>query len=613
MAQATLISYYPFNGNAQDASGNQHHGVVNGCELTCDRFGNEKSAYFFDGESYISIEDHQDFLFSSHDSMSVAAWVKFSIDQPNFAGIVVKGPTNTNRPGFQLVILSQNLPTAEVTIPSNSFVRFVSSDSLSKCVWHFLVATVSTKRSEITLYVDGVVVGSAIYPNIDISYGNNYPIYIGKERNSSVFFTGIIDDVGIYRGILTQNQIHSLYSEKSWPQSSRNCYQKAVDTIYKECATSVILQSHRLKKPYIWSTGATTESLDVNSAGKYWVTGIADDGCSSRSGTDSFIVINKPTTNVSTISDRRICIGDTVNLYATPLSFDDTITYQWYAIPKQLISTTASITVQPNTTTTYYVEATSKIGCVGTDSVTITVNPQQSLNTYIGSVENIYPGAQISIPISFINSTIAQPINKMKCVIRFKGNSCVIEAILTKGTAFSEWEIINKEAHHDSITFELQSLGTGLKIDSFDLALILNMKMYIGDALTCPISAEFYSLDDSPCMSYSFNTGFIGIDTSICGLRSRLIEALQENNMIEIKDNVVKSQITIMYSHTFDEFVDIRIIDMSGNRVKSLVSEEQKSGSYEKTYSISGLSSGLYYCLMQTHNKITKLPFIISH
>ena len=48
-----LIGYWPFNGNANDESGNGHNGIVNGATLTSDRFGNSNSAYEFDGTNYI--------------------------------------------------------------------------------------------------------------------------------------------------------------------------------------------------------------------------------------------------------------------------------------------------------------------------------------------------------------------------------------------------------------------------------------------------------------------------------------------------------------------------------------------------------------------------------
>ncbi|MDP4701084.1 MAG: hypothetical protein NWS66_14145, partial [Saprospiraceae bacterium] len=50
-----LVGWWPFNGNANDESGNGNHGTVNGATLTSDRFGNAENAYNFNGTSnYIS-------------------------------------------------------------------------------------------------------------------------------------------------------------------------------------------------------------------------------------------------------------------------------------------------------------------------------------------------------------------------------------------------------------------------------------------------------------------------------------------------------------------------------------------------------------------------------
>ncbi|HEY5408521.1 MAG TPA: LamG-like jellyroll fold domain-containing protein, partial [Ginsengibacter sp.] len=49
LSAQTLVASYPFNGNANDATGNGHNGTVNGATLTTDRFGNANSAYLFNG------------------------------------------------------------------------------------------------------------------------------------------------------------------------------------------------------------------------------------------------------------------------------------------------------------------------------------------------------------------------------------------------------------------------------------------------------------------------------------------------------------------------------------------------------------------------------------
>ena len=46
-----LVGYWPFNGNANDESGNGYHGTVLGASLKTDRFGNSNSCYEFSGST----------------------------------------------------------------------------------------------------------------------------------------------------------------------------------------------------------------------------------------------------------------------------------------------------------------------------------------------------------------------------------------------------------------------------------------------------------------------------------------------------------------------------------------------------------------------------------
>jgi hypothetical protein len=69
-----LVGYWPFNGNANDESGNGNNGVVNGATLTADRFGNVGKAYGFNN-NYILIPSSN--LFNSND-LSVSMWVSSS-------------------------------------------------------------------------------------------------------------------------------------------------------------------------------------------------------------------------------------------------------------------------------------------------------------------------------------------------------------------------------------------------------------------------------------------------------------------------------------------------------------------------------------------------------
>jgi hypothetical protein len=46
-----LVMYLPFNGNANDASGNGNNGIVNGCTLTAGQSNIPNTAYYFNGSS----------------------------------------------------------------------------------------------------------------------------------------------------------------------------------------------------------------------------------------------------------------------------------------------------------------------------------------------------------------------------------------------------------------------------------------------------------------------------------------------------------------------------------------------------------------------------------
>jgi hypothetical protein len=71
-----LVGWWPFNGNANDESGNNHSGTVSGATLTTDRFGNSNKAYSFNGVSdFISCNNYD---YSINSSLSLSFWVKIS-------------------------------------------------------------------------------------------------------------------------------------------------------------------------------------------------------------------------------------------------------------------------------------------------------------------------------------------------------------------------------------------------------------------------------------------------------------------------------------------------------------------------------------------------------
>lgn len=72
-----LIAWYPFNGNANDLSGNGLNGIINGSSLTNDRFGNMNAANDFNGLSdFIVLNDINAFDFTPNQDFAISLLVE---------------------------------------------------------------------------------------------------------------------------------------------------------------------------------------------------------------------------------------------------------------------------------------------------------------------------------------------------------------------------------------------------------------------------------------------------------------------------------------------------------------------------------------------------------
>ena len=115
---------------------------------------------------------------------------------------------------------------------------------------------------------------------------------------------------------------------------------------------------------YLWSTGATTNCINVNTAGTFSVT-VTEGGC--QSVCSKIITLNQPP--ICTITgNSSVCAGQSIQL-CTPLSA--TATYLW-----STGATTNCITV--NAAGTYTVTVTDANGCSSICSKIITINPLPS-------------------------------------------------------------------------------------------------------------------------------------------------------------------------------------------------------------------------------------------
>ena len=212
-----LIAYYPFSGNANDASGNNNNGTVYGATLTIDRFGNPNSAYSFDGvDDYISIPNDpiQQIITNQ---ISVSVWIMLNADVGNTqARTICKQalvPHNVLGWGLEIFGAGYGGATGNQLIfhdsDGSAWYNCLSPTNLNPFELYHVAVT--DNAGLIKIYIDGQEDYSSD-SGLGIPSDIDAPIHIGVTNPPNrYFFNGTLDDVRIYNRALSASEIYELY------------------------------------------------------------------------------------------------------------------------------------------------------------------------------------------------------------------------------------------------------------------------------------------------------------------------------------------------------------------------------------------------------------------
>ncbi|MES2518349.1 MAG: LamG domain-containing protein [Bacteroidota bacterium] len=242
-----LLACYKFDGNAQDSKGT-NHGTVNGATLTTDRFGKANAAYDFDGISnYIAIPGSP----LAPTEYSYAAWVNTKNLTDYSQTILSIGWIGAD----QVLALSNTTGTANWNFASYIYYaalpipQILSTIGIGANKWHFVVAT--RTLNELKLFIDGQIVGSVSSTGVPPAYSTPIAGAIGARSRADIqFFNGKIDDVKIYSGALSSDDVLLLYNEEQG-----ECSAPCSGIIYS-------INSGDWNSPTTWSCGRVPDLID---------------------------------------------------------------------------------------------------------------------------------------------------------------------------------------------------------------------------------------------------------------------------------------------------------------------------------------------------------------
>ena len=211
-----LVGYWPFNGNANDQSGNGNNGTVNGATLTFDRYGNANNAYDFDGNNtHINVPLQQNL----QGNKTFSCWIKLPLNFINpYCNFITAKNQSLTLPNDYLSVNGNN-PSY---ISSNTVGYFYdgktglsSSFNVNDNLWHNIILTHNYNLQEAKLYIDGIFINSIISTNFSINSLVDRLVF-GGDLNSDVSanasLLGQLDDIGIWNRALSQQEITNIYN-----------------------------------------------------------------------------------------------------------------------------------------------------------------------------------------------------------------------------------------------------------------------------------------------------------------------------------------------------------------------------------------------------------------
>ena len=198
-----LLAWYPFSGNADDATGNGYHGsLIGDPELACDRFGVPDRAYDFDGNDFI-----QTSLSVPSGANTYAAWIATTATN----GYIL-GPTAGNYYTFHLGVDGRGRVFYSDYKTNVGGTIVLTGPVVNDGLWHHVLAVQNQTTRTLKLYVDGALVSQYVETGRFRAWATGNQFGLGRVHNwnTNGYFNGLIDEGAMWDRELSATEVAQL-------------------------------------------------------------------------------------------------------------------------------------------------------------------------------------------------------------------------------------------------------------------------------------------------------------------------------------------------------------------------------------------------------------------
>jgi hypothetical protein len=621
----SLKGWYPFSGNANDISGLNQPGVINGASLETDRFSASNSSYSFDGvNDFISLGDWFDYP-----SFSISFWVKPDaqlglatiIDNKQFgdSNWVCNAINDWKTNGYKFM---------------NSPVFFLSKEGWSHVILEYA-------NGQASVFVNGELKSQTIST---LLYSLPTSLHIGySEMDNGRYWKGKIDDIAIWNRALTQSEIRGLFISgiDTIPiiptvktVSTVSCFggNDGIATVTHEGGIGPYT--------YAWNTNPaqTTQTATNLSAGTYSVT-VKDSRDSIATAT---ITITQPpaiSNVIASVTKNVDCFGEAGGsaIVSNPTGGTPPYAYSWNTVPEQKSQIASDLKAG-----SYTVTVTDAKGCSAQSTVTIT-QPNSKVEVGSAIVENQvscfgFSDGIISIPTPTGGTppyTVVwntQPVRYTERVVGVGAGTytavivdakgCIAETFISLGqpaevvvespkdtlVLIQTNAIFAAGTNNERTAYQWQTnLGIGFQ-NMQDIFQYLGTKTPVLNVLNCTLFNHNQPFRCIVTTDGCFDT------TDIATLSIRTNVSVDEKDEIagfNVSPNPTgeSDQLQLRFSEISNQDITIELLDIMGS---IHYSNTLQAGSESCTIPVQGLNSGMYMLRVHMNNTVSIQKVIVN-
>ncbi len=211
-----LVAYYPFNGNANDASGNGHHGSLGG-DARWSSSGVEGGSVELDGsQDHVRVDDADGLDSPATSDFTLSAWVWTGAAARSHP-LLYKHEFGTDNDGSWSFGIAGTDKLQFVQFPPGDDTILYGDSAVPTGEWTHVAVAYSRTSSILRFYCNGTADGTH---SLTLNISNTArPLYIGAEKSAPLDrdFRGHVDEVRIYDRALSPDEVVQLYERTAYP------------------------------------------------------------------------------------------------------------------------------------------------------------------------------------------------------------------------------------------------------------------------------------------------------------------------------------------------------------------------------------------------------------